>query len=115
MYSACQPPIRYETSSLLPQKLSVEMFGASLGAGGSGEEHSCEGDIDWGPGQASPRGGRGGWSVFSTRGRGRGRGRGASLRGRGECTDGSFWRFDDINIRLGTSLLVMVVVTNLLI
>ena len=67
------------------QKLSVEMFGAAaLNTVGSGEEHSCE-DIDWGPGQASPRGGgRGGWGPFSTRsGRGRG-GRGVSMRGRGE-------------------------------
>ncbi len=61
------------------------MFGAAgPNTGGSGgEEHSCE-DIDWGPGQASPRGGRGGWGPFSmTRGRGRG-GRVASMRGRGE-------------------------------
>ena len=60
------------------------MFGAAaLNTGGSGEEHSCE-DIDWGPGQASPRGGRGAWGPFSMRGvRGRG-GRGASMRGRGQ-------------------------------
>ena len=65
-------------SALRPQKLSVEMFGAGLSGG---DEPGGDDDNDWGPGQASPRGGRGGW--FSMRGRGRGRGRGASCHGLG--------------------------------
>ena len=57
------------------------MFGAGL----SGGDEPGGDDDDWGPGQASPREGHGGW--FSMRGRGRGRGRGKQQYGRGAMSD----------------------------